>query len=96
MEIPREGTSRGVYVAQCSATLIYPRHIHSQVCKLGAEQRTQWDLAIAVALALRKLFAIEGGLLEKIDLFQYLGQILAQDNDVVRAVRNQVKKERGI
>ncbi len=35
-------------------------------------------------------------MLGEVDLFQYLGRILAQDNDDVRAVRNQIKKARGI
>jgi hypothetical protein len=63
---------------------------------MGAEQQTQRDLATTMALALRKLFYVKGELLEKVDLFQYLKRILAQDDDNVWAVRNQVKKARGI
>ncbi len=66
------------------------------MCSLGAEQWTQRDLAITVALALHKLFHVDGEMLEKVDLFQYLGRILAQDDDDVRAVRQQIKKARGI
>jgi hypothetical protein len=62
----------------------------------GAEQRTQRDSAVSAALALRKLFHVEGGVLEKVDLFRYLGRVLAQDDDDVRAVRQQIKKTRGI
>jgi hypothetical protein len=46
-------------------------------------------------LALRQLFYVKGELLEKVDLFRYLRQILAQDNDDVWAVRSQIKKARG-
>ncbi len=74
----------------------YPRHIYTQVCSLGAEQQTQWDLAISAALALCKLFHVEGEVLEKVYLFQYLGRVLAQDDDDVRAVRQQIKKAWGI
>jgi hypothetical protein len=63
---------------------------------LGAEQGTKRDLAVAAVLALRKLFHVEGEVLEKVDLFWYLGRILAQVNDDIRAVRQQVKKARGI
>ena len=42
--------------------LRYPRHIHTQVCSLGAEQWTQRDLAIMAALALRKLFHVDRGI----------------------------------
>ncbi len=74
----------------------YPWHIHTQVCSLGAEQRTQQDSAILAALALHKLFHVEREVLEKVDLCQYLGQILAQDDDDVRAVRQQIKKAQAI
>ena len=74
----------------------YPRHINSQVCQTGAERRTQRDSAITSALALRQLFYVKGEVLEKVELFRYLGQILAQDDNDVRAVRNQIKKARGI
>ncbi len=66
------------------------------MCLLGAEQPTQRDLAVSAALALRKLFHVEGEVLEKVDLIRYLGWILAQDDDDVRAVRQQIKKARAI
>jgi hypothetical protein len=83
MEIPREGTFLWCKRCTMQCNQRYPRHIHTQVCSLGAEQRTQWDSANMAALALRKLFhaEVEGKLLEKVDLFRYLGQILAQDDD---------------
>jgi hypothetical protein len=74
----------------------YPQHIHTQVCLLGVVQRTQRDSAILAAMALRELFYVEGEVLEKVDLFRYLGGILAQDDDDVRAVRQQIKKARAI
>jgi hypothetical protein len=52
---------------------------------------------MAALAPLQKLLYIEGELLEKVlDLFRYLGGILAQDNDNVWAVSNQVKKVREI
>jgi hypothetical protein len=74
----------------------YPRHIHSQVCQTGAERRTQRDSAITSALALQQLFYVEGEVLERVESFRYLGRILAQDDDDVRAVRSQIQKARGI
>jgi hypothetical protein len=53
-------------------------------------------LAVKAALALRQLFYIKGELLEKVDLFLYLGRILAQDKDDIQAVRCQIKKAQGI
>ena len=48
------------------------------------------------ALALRQLFYVEGEVLKKVETFCYLGRILAQDDDDVRAVRSQIKKARVI
>ncbi len=61
----------------------YPRHIHSQVCQMGVERRTQRETAITAALALQQLFYVEGEVLEKVDSFRYLGRILTQDNEDV-------------
>ncbi len=96
VKIPREGNFLRCKHCTMQCNPRYPRHIHTQVCLLGAERRTQRDSAVLVALALRKLFHVEGEVLEKVDLFRYLRQILAQDNDDVRAVRQQIKKARGI
>jgi hypothetical protein len=77
---------------QCN--LRYPHHIHSQVCWQGVERRTQRDSAITSALALRQLVYVEGDVLEKVDSFRYLGKILAQDDEDVRAVQSQIWKTR--
>ncbi len=73
----------------------YPRHIHSQVCQMGLERRTQRATAVTAALALRQLFYVDGEVLEKVDSFCCLGQILTQDDEDVWAVWNQIKKARG-
>jgi hypothetical protein len=96
MEIPREGNFLWCKNCTMKFNLRYPQHIHTQVCLLGAEQQTQQDLAVLATMALRKLFHVEGEVLEKVDFFQYLRRILAQDNDDVRAVRQQIKKAREI
>ena len=46
-------------------------------------------------MALRQLFYVEGEVLEKVESFRYLGRILAQDDEDVRAVRSHIKKARG-
>jgi hypothetical protein len=96
VEIPREGNCPRCERCTMQCNPRYPRHIHTQVCLLGTERQTQRDSAVLAALALRKLFHVEGEVLEKVDLFRYLGRILAQDADDVRAVRQQIKKARGI
>jgi hypothetical protein len=69
VEIPSEGTFPRCKRCTMQCNPRYPRHIHTQVCLLGAEKWTQWDSAITAAWALRKLFHVEGNLLKKVDLF---------------------------
>ncbi len=69
VEIPREGNFPWCEHCTMQCNPQYPRHIYTQVCSLGAEQRTQRDSAVLAALALRKLFHVEGGVLEKVDSF---------------------------
>ncbi len=90
VEISREGKFPWCKRCTMQCKPRYLRHIHTQVCLLGAERRTQRDLAVSVALALRKLFHVEGEVLEKVDLFRYLGRILAQEDDDLWAVRQQI------
>ena len=51
----------------------YPRHIHSQVCRQGADRCTQRDSTIKSALALRQLFYVKEDVLEKVQSYCYLG-----------------------
>jgi hypothetical protein len=72
VEIPRKGAFTWYEHCTMQCNPHYPRHIHTQVYMLGAEQQTQQDSALTAALALRKLFNVEGELLEKVDSFWYL------------------------
>ena len=95
VEVPWEGHYPRCERCAMQCNPRYPRHIHSQVCQTGVDRRTQRDSAITSALALRQLFYVEGEVLEKVESFRYLGRILAQDDEDVRAVRSQIKKARG-
>ena len=60
------------------------------------ERQKQRNSAIDAALALRQLFYIGDDVLEKMATLRYLGWILLQDDDGIRAVCIQIKKARGI
>ncbi len=47
------------------------------------------------ALALCCQFTVHGDALEKVEVFKYLGRMMAQDNNNVQAVRHQLHKSRG-
>jgi hypothetical protein len=67
VEILREGNFPRCERCTLQCNPRYPWHIHTQVCSLGAEQWTQRDSAVLAALALCKLFHVEGEVLEKVD-----------------------------
>ena len=62
-------------------------------------KNTQREAAITSALALRREFTVGEGediqVLEKVEVFKYLGRLLAQDDDDVQAIRNQIRRARG-
>ena len=66
---------------QCNPS--YPTHINSKECRTGSEWRHQQDMAVRSALALRQQFSINDRVLERVDVFKYLGRLLSQDNDDV-------------
>jgi hypothetical protein len=44
------------------------------------------------ALALRQEFSIHRDVLERVEVFKYLGRLLAQDDDDIGAIRAQLQK----
>jgi hypothetical protein len=64
----------------------YPRHIWTQECQTRVERKLQGESAVRLALALRCQFLVHGNLLEHIEVFKYLGRLLAQDYDDAQAI----------
>ena len=93
VETPREGIFPQCERCAMQCNPHYPHHIYSQVCQVGVEHCMQRDSTITLALALQQLIYVEGEVLEKVESFQYLGRILAQDDKDIQAVRNQIKKQ---
>ena len=62
---------------------------------MGKARRHQRNMAVRSALALQQQFTVHGDVLERVEVFRYLGRLLLQDNDDVQAVRNQLCKVRG-
>ena len=72
----------------------YPRHYTSKECSIGVEQKQQWMAAVTLALALWQQFSVHGDVLERVEVFKYLGRLLAQDDDDIQAIRAQLRKAR--
>ena len=74
----------------------YPRHVRTKECQLEVERKMQRESAVSSALALRRQFTIHGDVLERVEVFKYLGRLLAQDDDDAQAIRQQLRKARGV
>ncbi len=61
---------------------------------MGVEWRQQREAAVTSALALRQQFLVHGVALERVEVFKYLGRLLAQDDDDIQAIRAQLRKAR--
>ncbi len=68
----------------------YTGHWKMESRSIGVERLTQRKAAIDLAIALHCNFKVHGEVLEKVEIFKYLGRLLAQDNDDVQAVRLQI------
>jgi hypothetical protein len=74
----------------------YPQHIRTKECQIGVERKIQRELAVSLALALRRQFTVHGEVLERVEVFKYLGCLLAQDDNNAQAVRQQLQIAQGL
>jgi hypothetical protein len=73
---------------------LFPRHWLSKECQVGVERQRQWEAAVTAALALHQQFTIHGDVLERVEIYKYLGRMMAQDNDDTQAICAQLRKAR--
>jgi hypothetical protein len=90
VKVPKEG--RFGRCEQCGMQVhpAYPRHRLSKECQIGVEQKHQWETAVVSALALRQQFSVQGNVLERVEVFKYLGCLMSQDDDDIQASIGQV------
>ena len=62
---------------------------------MGVQRKKPREAAVTSALALRQQFSVHGDVLERVEVFKYLGCLLAQDDDDTQAIPNQLRKARG-
>jgi hypothetical protein len=81
VKVPKEG--RFDRCEQCGMKVhpLYPRHRLSKECQVGVERRQKREAAVTAALALCQQFTIHGNVLERVELYEYLGWMMAQDNN---------------
>jgi hypothetical protein len=94
--VPTEG-----YFPQCKrcrmqVNPVYLQHIRTKECGIGMDRQLQRESAISSAFALRREFNVDGTVMEQVEVFKYLGRLLAQDDDDAQAIRQQLWRARGV
>ena len=67
-----------IHLTICSSICLFC----TKECQIGVERKLQRESAVNMALALRRQFTVHGDVLECVEVFKYLGRLLAQDDDV--------------
>jgi hypothetical protein len=94
IKVPKEGRFDRCERWGMQVHPLYPRHRLSKECQVGVERRQQRETAVTAALALRQQFTIHSNVLERVEVYKYLGWMMAHDNDDTQAVRAQLRKAR--
>ena len=92
--VPSEGKYSRCHQCGMQINPFYPQHYTSKECSIGVERKQQREAAVTSALALRQQFSVHGDVLERVEVFKYLGRLLAQDDDDIQAIRTQLRKAR--
>jgi hypothetical protein len=94
VKIPKEGRFDRCERCGMQVHPLYPRHQLSKECQVGVERWQQREAAVTAALTLCQQFMIHGNVLERVEVYKYLGQMMAQDDNDTQAVRAQLRKAR--
>ena len=94
--VPKEGTFPRFKRCSMQVSPAYPQQARTKECQVGTDRYTQRESAIASALALRHEFTVQGDMLERVEVFKYLGRLLAQDDNDAQAIRHQLRMARGV
>jgi hypothetical protein len=66
---------------------LYGGHVHTHLCREGWAKKKQHE-ATEAAIALRRSFTAYGEDLERVEVFKYLGRLLAYDDNDSQAMRS--------
>ncbi len=94
VKVPKEGRFDRCERCGMQVHPLYPCHPLSNKCQVGVERQRQREAAVTAALALCQQFTIHGNVLERVEVYKYLGRMMAQDDDDTQAIRAQLRKAR--
>jgi len=99
VETPKDGRGAGKCEA-CDLQITYKQwnagHLHNQLCRDLAARAAQHTAAAASMEALQQELTAYGEMLERVEVFKYLGRLLSYIDDDAQAVRNNLLKARRI
>jgi hypothetical protein len=80
--------------AGCRSTPFTPTTGSQNNGQVRIKQKQQPEVAVTSAPALRQQFSVNGKVLEQVEVFKYLGRLLAQEDDDIQATHAQLRKAR--
>jgi hypothetical protein len=92
VNVPKEGKFDRCKRCGMQVHPMYPRHRYTKECQIGVEQKHQQETVVLPAPALRQQFSVCGNMLERVEVYKYLGRLLAQDDDDIQAICAQMRK----
>jgi hypothetical protein len=92
VKVPKEGKFDRCERCGMQVHPMYPQHRYTKECQIGVERKHQWETVISLALALRQQFLVHGNVLERMEVYKYLGCLLVQDDDDIQANHAQMRK----
>ena len=79
---------------QTEVGALYGKHQRTRHCREGWERKKQHEAAEAARVALTRTFMAYGEDLERVEVFKYLGRLLAYNDNDSQAMRSNLKKVR--
>jgi hypothetical protein len=73
---------------------LYGRHQHTQLCQDGWDKKVQHEAAETARVALAQWFMAYADVHEGVEVFKYLGWLLAFDDNDTQAMQGNLKKAR--
>ncbi len=70
-------------------------HHRTALCQRGWERKRQYAAAVRSQQALERSFTAYGEELERVEVFKYLGQLIAFDDANNQSMRSNLRKARG-
>jgi hypothetical protein len=92
VKVPKEGRFDCCERSGMQVHPLYPSHRLSKEFQVGVECRQQREAAVTSALSLRQQFTVHGDVLKRVEVYKYLGRMMAQDNNDTQALRAQLWK----